>query len=675
MVVDPLVQDAKDAAGNTELISDAITGAPAALPIGNNPNDLIAKVANADNEQPFEVLIVDTNTGPAWLEAGGFRRAIGRDGAGNDTVAGDLTKGKIATFQYSAGGGRFILTGTRDIDDDASGQVVDPDLANKPWGNVTYASGGTGARTVTAITKYVTVVGSSNAHPDYVDAAHLPANVAAAALNEFVPGTGITYAADTRAQPGAPMVTIASQLDASTAFQAGNTPYVLTMYGMNDARTLFYHDNGGIMAQLGALEAVIETIRKGGAEPVLNTIFPPDPRSSTVALDPNYYADTSAYPAGGSTRAMDFPAYHAAPVSPENHMEPRLSQLTVVLAGNVLLPSPLVRIVHSRVLNNTVTGGTTTYEALLELAGAFTHVNPLLAVGQNVSANATSPAYFVFAAAVPDTTKASADAATWTSCSMATANLSPASAVNKRAWHYGNRYTRLQSVPRTDGGTGYLALIRAQVSAGTVVLLGNGTDVFSNWENEPNGFRWRDKPGSFATSNQAGFDATAFSNRSPIAGVAYLTADGVGKTLCSVGDSNGVGYGAHIGANHVFRAAQALTAKYGLPVEYCDLAWGGFASTAIRDSVIDLFNPTTGLFNATTGLMPSCIYLNDATQNDWAVGPTASAITDATIRTMEANLAHRSQPSSGYMQAHSSKHEDTKPSPPQFQQSFSSYSQ
>ena len=331
VVVDPLVQDAKDAAGNTELISDAITGAPAALPIGNNPNDLITSVPDADNEQPFEVLIVDTNTGPAWLEANGFRRAIGRDGAGTDTVAGDLTKGKVATFQYSAGGGRFILTGVRDIEDgDRRTQVVDPDLANKPWGTVTYASGGTGARTVTTITKHVTVVGSSNAHSDYVDAAHLPANVAAAALNEFHPGGGITYVADSQAQPGAPMVTIASQLGASAAFQAGTSRNVLTMYGMNDARTLFYHDNGGIMAEIAALEAAIETIRAGGAEPVLNTIFPPDPRSSAIALDPNYYADTAAYPAGGSARAMDFPAYHAAPVSPQNHMEPRLNQLTEV---------------------------------------------------------------------------------------------------------------------------------------------------------------------------------------------------------------------------------------------------------------------------------------------------------------------------------------------------------
>lgn len=243
---------------------------------------------------------------------------------------GDLTKGKIATFQYSAGGGRFILTGTRDIDESGTGEVIDPDLANKPWGTVTYASGGTGARTVTTITKYVTVVGSSNAHSDYVDAAHLPANVAAAALNEFHPGGGITYVADSQAQPGAPMVTIASQLGASSAFQAGTSRHVLTMYGMNDARTLFYHDNGGIMAEIAALEAAIETIRAGGAEPVLNTIFPPDPRSSTIALDPNYYADTAAYPAGGSTRAMDFPAYHAAPVSPQNHMEPRLNQLTEV---------------------------------------------------------------------------------------------------------------------------------------------------------------------------------------------------------------------------------------------------------------------------------------------------------------------------------------------------------
>ncbi|SEJ02990.1 GDSL-like Lipase/Acylhydrolase family protein [Sphingomonas sp. OV641] len=331
----PVVAQANEQAAVAKVITETLVGAPAATPIGGNANDLLANAPAGSTGASFDLLITATNTGQSFLEtAPGFRRRIARDGGGNDTLAGDLPQGKIVTLTYSAGGGSFILTGPpRDVDGvDELLEPVKPLDPAKPWGTVTYANGGTGGRTTTTITKYVTVVGSSNAYPDYVEASRIPATVAAAALNDSFPGSGLVFEADNRSAPGAPMASMASQLDASAAFTAGNTAFVLTMFGMNDARTLFYHAQGGIMAQLAALEAGIRKVRAKGAEPVLNTIFPPDPRGSAIALDPNWFADTTDMGNGvsGATSEMNFPAYHAAPVSPQNHMEPRLNQLLEV---------------------------------------------------------------------------------------------------------------------------------------------------------------------------------------------------------------------------------------------------------------------------------------------------------------------------------------------------------
>lgn len=91
------------------------------------------------------------------------------------------------------------------------------------------------------------------------------------------------------------------------------------MFGINDARTIFYHSFGGILAQIDAPKAIIPVIRAGGAEPILSTIFPPDPRASATALDPDWFADPRPLPKGGSTQDMNFPAFLAAPAHPENH--------------------------------------------------------------------------------------------------------------------------------------------------------------------------------------------------------------------------------------------------------------------------------------------------------------------------------------------------------------------
>lgn len=296
-----------------------------------------------------------------------------------------------------------------------------------------------------------------------------------------------------------------------------------------------------------------------------------------------------------------------------------------------------VRIMHSRMLNPVTSAGNTTYEALIEVRAPFLGIAPILAAGQTSAADAASPAYIVWATVVPNATKAASDAATWVQCLMATSTFAPATAINRRAWHLGNGLTRLASVERDDGGTGYLVLIRAQLAAGSVVIAGNGSDSFTNWATRSEGYtyRWREQPGSYTASNQAGFTSTTNTSRSPIIGVSYQPRDGRVINTLGLGDSNGAGYGAYISENHMLLAGEALTASTGVPHEHSDLAWAGHASAAIATGVTD----TMAALTASAGFKFDVAHLSSATQNDWAQGPTASEITAATISTMEQRLA------------------------------------
>lgn len=301
VVVDPLVQDAKDAAGNTELISDAITGAPAALPIGNNPNDLIAKVANADNEQPFEVLIVDTNTGPAWLEASGFRRAIGRDGAGNDTVAGDLTKGKIATFQYSAGGGRFILIGTRDIDGSDADPLASlrPILIDNPYGNVQNSGG-----TISATPVQFRVLGGGSSISIAQGgslATDAPNNILVNLINSRKRQAGFEAVSEIVGQAGTGTLDMAAQFAAAT----GVAPERIRTYvpGMNDAYFRLFIMQHGFPNMRAALLSHLLADKAAGRLSFVWTS--PDPNPNNVDLASEMPTD----------KPMTYPVFKGAPIS------------------------------------------------------------------------------------------------------------------------------------------------------------------------------------------------------------------------------------------------------------------------------------------------------------------------------------------------------------------------
>lgn len=315
----------------TETAFESLLGVPVALPSPDANNVKVAGSAPTDG-QVFEAYIAATNTGNANINKGGNNlRIVTNPGTGATTVAGDLQAGTIRKFTYSAGGACYVLGAARTPTFNATPPAPfpvgaqDSDLAYKPWGNI--ANTGSGGSTVNAITKNIVVIGSSNAASGYVADGSRPDQLITTAINDLYVGTGVNFVADLQAVQGAPWSAASGQLQASSAFNAGTAKWVFPFFWMNDCRSIFYHDNGGVQSQFNALVGIIDYIRSKGGEPVLSTGFHPDPRANPSAtgikaLDPLYFSDTAAYPTGGSTRSMAYPVSKASPVSPTTDMVP-----------------------------------------------------------------------------------------------------------------------------------------------------------------------------------------------------------------------------------------------------------------------------------------------------------------------------------------------------------------
>jgi hypothetical protein len=345
-------------ASGTGTAFESLLGVPVALPAPDANN---VKVAGGDpsDGQSFEAYIAANNTGAANLTRGGTtRRIVTNGGTGAGTVAGDLKAGTIRQFTYSAGGAAYMLGGARTPTFNATPPAPNPvgaqdsDLAYKPWGNITNTGSGS---TVAAITKNIVVIGSSNAASSYVADGSRPDQFITTAINDLYVGTGINFVADLQAVQGAPWSSASGQLQASSAFNAGTAKWVFPFFWMNDCRSIFYHDNGGVQAQFNALVGIIDYIRSKGGEPVLSTGFHPDPRanpsaSGIKALDPLYFSDTAAYPTGGTTRSMVYPVNKAAPVSPTADMVPAATLADFMVArdwsGNGIVRTGYKRVWH-----------------------------------------------------------------------------------------------------------------------------------------------------------------------------------------------------------------------------------------------------------------------------------------------------------------------------------------
>lgn len=325
-------------------VAEILAGAPIAYAVSGNVNELVVGGAAPAVNASFDTLLSATNTGETYATVGGVRLRV-TDGGGVSIPAGGLLAGTIVTLARSPGGA-FVLTGSRTPGPvKAPVGIDDPAIRDQPWGAVSFNGG---SRSIQPAQVYVTVVGSSNAAAGYMPANLEPASVAAQTLNDYFISDGIQFVADNQARAGAPMVDIPNQLAASAAFQAGKSRFVASFCWMNESRTIFYNSEGGILAERDALRAAIPKIRAKGAEPVLVTGFHPDPRAIATALDANWFSDTRAYGAGGSTRDMHYPAFKASPVNPETDMVPPASAMTMIRdwSGSGIARTGSVRVWH-----------------------------------------------------------------------------------------------------------------------------------------------------------------------------------------------------------------------------------------------------------------------------------------------------------------------------------------
>jgi lysophospholipase L1-like esterase len=142
----------------------------------------------------------------------------------------------------------------------------------------------------------------------------------------------------------------------------------------------------------------------------------------------------------------------------------------------------------------------------------------------------------------------------------------------------------LKSIPRTDGGTRPLLVIRAQFASNAALpVTGNGTDSFTNWASRA-GNRWimRVQTGDATTT----FTSTTNISQSPIVGVRFLTRGRV-VNVVAVGDSITDGRGTYLGEGFVMPACEALTSDR-LAVCYSNAGWSGQQTGMYLERAIDI---------------------------------------------------------------------------------------
>lgn len=259
----------------------------------------------------------------------------------------------------------------------------------------------------------------------------------------------------------------------------------------------------------------------------------------------------------------------------------------------------------------------TTFEMLIETASPFDAVRVVMAQGYDAAAT-TPTGLLVGAAAVPSTDQTEIGAASWVQ-DASTFSLPPAATIDRRKITKSN-WLRVASIPRTDGGTGYLAALRVYGFTGaTIATLGAaaGTDSFTNWATRPSRmFRMRQQTVN-AVTTPANLTSTTNRNTSPIIGLEYISRGQV-ISIAGFGDSITEGRGTYLMEGWGLPACEQLTTDLGIPVEWSNLAWSGKQYTRISDHVVDAL---------ADGMRFSAVVMPNASPNSLSVPIVAADIT------------------------------------------------
>jgi len=228
----------------------------------------------------------------------------------------------------------------------------------------------------------------------------------------------------------------------------------------------------------------------------------------------------------------------------------------------------------------------TTFEMLIETAAPFDAVRVIMAQGYDAAATSLT-GLIVGAAAVPSTDQTEIGAASWVQDPTGAA-CTPAASLDRRKFTKSS-WLRVSSIPRTDGGTGYLAALRVYgFSGATIVTLGAaaGADSFTNWATRPSRmFRMRQQTTNGVTT-PTNFTSTTNRNTSPIVGIEYL-ARGQVFSLVGFGDSNTDARGTYLMEGFGTLGCEQLSTALGVPVEWSNLGWAGINILRISDHAVD----------------------------------------------------------------------------------------
>lgn len=232
-------------------------------------------------------------------------------------------------------------------------------------------------------------------------------------------------------------------------------------------------------------------------------------------------------------------------------------------------------------------------------------------MGQTISANAVSPLAYVAAASVPstsDTDLAAAAAVQVAFGGNSNPTLAPSPAFGRSSWVWSD-WTALRSMPRTDGGGGFLLVVRTSLylasGTGNVVLMGDSAnaDLFDNWATHPDRpFQIRTKgsvvnsagPSGWSNMTQAN---SAAASTSPAVMFQALYRGSV-FNLGGFGDSITDGRGSYLGEGWGHPAAVAMSVApdlRGTAFEWSNFGWSGQATPSIRQNVTDCLAAGTAL--------------------------------------------------------------------------------
>lgn len=216
----------------------------------------------------------------------------------------------------------------------------------------------------------------------------------------------------------------------------------------------------------------------------------------------------------------------------------------------------------------------------------------------------------------------------WTAVTFAgssTGTVAAAPGSNRRSYLLSD-WIEINSLDRDDGGTFPVLYMRSYIStSGSITIMGNGTDDFTNWVTRPNGRIWcmRYQNGDQCTT-PSGFTDTTNRSQCPIVGVQYA-ARGQVITVMGVGDSITEGRGTYLGEGWGVPACEGLSSMSGVAFEWSNVAWSGVSTGAIRDQVIDVLG---------AGIYPELMFIPTGSPND-----VSTTVTSAQVLAMRTRLA------------------------------------